>query len=55
MCDVSGREVAELLNCSMNAGYHSVTFKAENLPSGVYIYKIKAGKFIGVKRMILMK
>ncbi|MFC1726659.1 T9SS type A sorting domain-containing protein [candidate division KSB1 bacterium] len=53
--DVSGREVAELVNGNMNAGYHSVTFNAHELPSGVYIYKIKAGKFIETKRMILMK
>ncbi|MFC1724966.1 T9SS type A sorting domain-containing protein [candidate division KSB1 bacterium] len=53
--DVSGREVAELVNGNMNAGYHSITFNANELPSGVYIYKINAGKFTDTKRMILMK
>ncbi|MFC1725670.1 T9SS type A sorting domain-containing protein [candidate division KSB1 bacterium] len=53
--DMLGREVAELINGNRNAGYHSVTFNAVNLPSGVYIYKIRAGKFTDVKKMILMK
>lgn len=53
--DISGREVVELVNCYMRPGYHSVNFEADNLPSGVYIYKIKAGKFTDVKKMTLMK
>ncbi|WP_337873156.1 T9SS type A sorting domain-containing protein, partial [Ignavibacterium sp.] len=32
-----------------------VEFNASNLPSGVYIYKLQAGSFIDVKKMILSK
>jgi hypothetical protein len=32
-----------------------VQFDASNLPSGVYIYKIQAGSFSDVKRMLLLK
>ncbi|WP_337872698.1 T9SS type A sorting domain-containing protein, partial [Ignavibacterium sp.] len=32
-----------------------VEFNASNLPSGVYIYKLQAGSFTDVKKMILSK
>jgi hypothetical protein len=39
----------------MNAGSHSVTFNAEGLPSGVYIYQLKAGEFSESQKMLLVK
>jgi hypothetical protein len=39
----------------MSAGYHTVNFDASNLPSGMYIYKIDAGSFSQIKKMLLMK
>lgn len=53
--DVNGREVAQLLNEFLNAGQHSVTFDASNLSSGVYFYRIEAGKFYKTRPMILLK
>jgi hypothetical protein len=53
--DVLGREIETLLSENRKAGYHEITFDASNLPSGVYFYRIKAGKFADVKKMILMK
>jgi hypothetical protein len=53
--DVLGREIVTLLSENRKAGYHEITFDASNLPSGVYFYRIKAGKFADVKKMILMK
>ncbi len=53
--DMLGREVARLADEEMDAGYHSVTWNARNVSSGVYIYKLSAGSFVQVKRMILMK
>jgi hypothetical protein len=50
-----GREIETLLSENRKAGYHEITFDASNLPSGVYFYRIKAGKFADVKKMILMK
>jgi hypothetical protein len=53
--DVLGREVATLVNGTMAAGSHSVTFDASNLTSGVYIYKLEAGGMSMTKRMTLVK
>jgi Secretion system C-terminal sorting domain len=50
-----GEEVATLVNEIKPSGKYSVSFDASNLTSGVYFYKIKAGKFIGTKKMILIK
>lgn len=50
-----GEKVAEILNTSLEAGYHKVEFDASNLPSSIYLYKIQAGKFIQTKKMILIK
>ncbi|MCL4511424.1 MAG: T9SS type A sorting domain-containing protein [Bacteroidetes bacterium] len=53
--DMLGREVARLADEQMPAGYHGVTWSANGMASGVYIYKLSAGSFVQVKRMILMK
>ena len=53
--DVLGRKVAELVNGNFNAGYHKVRFNASNLTSGVYFYSIKAGDFVSVKKLMLLK
>ena len=53
--DVLGREVETLINANQTAGSYEVTFNAANLPSGVYFYKIEAGSFVSVKKLLLMK
>jgi len=50
-----GEKVATLLNGQLEAGYHEVSFDAQNLPSGLYFYEIKAGDFSSIKKMILIK
>jgi len=50
-----GQEVAELINKEMNAGNHSINFNASNLSSGIYFYRISAGKFTETKKMILIQ
>jgi len=50
-----GKEVATLVNEIKPAGRYEVVFDGSNLSSGVYFYKIEAGSFSIVKRMILMK
>jgi len=50
-----GEEVYELVNSQLSAGTHSVDFNAKTLASGVYYYRIKAGNFNDVKKMILLK
>jgi hypothetical protein len=53
--DVLGREVAVLVNGTLAAGSHSVTFDASNLTSGMYMYKLEAGGMTQTKRMTLVK
>jgi hypothetical protein len=50
-----GEEVAVLVNEEKESGYHNVEFNASTLPSGVYFYKLQAGEYTAVKKMILIK
>jgi len=50
-----GEKITDLVNETKEAGYFEVEWNASNLPSGIYIYRMKAGKFISVQKMILMK
>ena len=50
-----GEEVATLINREMNVGYQSINFDASHLSSGLYFYRISVGKFVDVKKMILLK
>lgn len=53
--DILGREVAVLIDRTMPAGSHSVTFDASNLPSGVYLYTLEVEGMTTTKRMVLVK
>jgi hypothetical protein len=56
--DMLGRVVAEPVNEYQKAGVYEVQFPGNtgsNLPSGVYVYKLSAGDFVSVKRMVLVK
>ena len=53
--DVLGNEIETLVNEEKPAGSYEITWYAENLPSGVYFYRLQAGDFIQTKKMILMK
>jgi len=53
--DTNGREISSLVNELKNAGYYSVKFNAANLSSGIYFYKIQAGEFSAVKKLVLVK
>lgn len=54
--NVIGQQIASLANEEFKmAGNHSVTFDGSNLASGIYYYMIKAGSFIDVKKMVLIK
>jgi len=53
--NTAGQKVQTLLNKKMQEGSHKVEYNAQNLSSGVYFYKINAGEFQDVKKMILIK
>jgi len=53
--DVLGKEIKTLVDEEKEAGYHSVDFNASELPSGVYFYKLSAGKYVETKKMILLR
>lgn len=53
--DVSGREVINLVNKSLQPGSYQVTFDGANYASGVYYYKMETNNFVLTKKMILVK
>jgi hypothetical protein len=53
--DITGSEIKTIVNNFELAGYHSVRFDASGIPSGIYFYKLKAGEFSDMKKMILIK
>lgn len=50
-----GQKVSTLINDKMNSGFHSISFDASNLASGMYLYRIEAASFSSVKKMLLIK
>jgi hypothetical protein len=52
---VLGQLVSVLLDEVRQAGYHKVTFGGQNIPSGVYFFRITAGLFVQTKKMQLIK
>jgi hypothetical protein len=53
--NLMGQEVATLVNSSLGAGRHEVSFDATNLPSGIYVYRLAVNGFTADKKMLLMK
>ena len=50
-----GEQLAELANGFKEVGVHTINFNAENLISGLYIYKIEANGFVQSRKMTLVK
>jgi len=50
-----GKHVATLVDSRQSAGYHEVSFNADQLSSGVYIYRIQAGNYFDQRLMTLVK
>ncbi|MBS1494843.1 MAG: T9SS type A sorting domain-containing protein [Bacteroidetes bacterium] len=58
--DMTGKEVALIVNAAQSAGYYTVQFNGSNLASGIYFYNIiaeggNASKFVSTKKMVLVK
>lgn len=50
-----GQEIVTLYNGELKAGVHEVKFNASHLTSGMYLYRVQAGNYVDVKRMMLIK
>jgi hypothetical protein len=52
--DLLGREVAVLVNETLKPGRYTRVFDAGGLASGVYIYRLTAGTFTAVRKMVIV-
>ena len=55
-----GREVAQLVNTTQEAGYKSIQWDATDsfgkpVSAGVYLYQVRAGEFVQTRKMALLK
>jgi len=50
-----GEKVSSLVSGIKEAGVHNISFDASGFNSGIYIYKLEAGNFVSVKKMMLVK
>ena len=53
--DIIGREVATIVSGMMEPGKYTRQWNAASFASGVYFYRLQAGSFIAVKKLILLK
>ena len=53
--NILGKEVATLVNDSQRPGIYEVQWDAGHLSSGVYFYQLRAGNFVQVKKLMLIK
>ncbi|MFN2372745.1 MAG: T9SS type A sorting domain-containing protein [Cyclonatronaceae bacterium] len=52
---ITGQLVAVLVNETLSAGHHTVTFDASSQTSGMYIYRLQAGEYSSTGKMMLLK
>ena len=50
-----GQEIATLVNEAQQPGLHEVKWDASNVPSGVYFYRLQAGKYTETKKLLLIR
>ncbi len=53
--DLIGREVATIVSEEMSAGNHSRQWNGNEMPSGVYFYRLRADAFVETKKLVLLK
>jgi len=53
--NIIGEEVAKLVNDIKQTGHYEVSFDATGLTSGIYFYRLQAGRFIETKKMVLLR
>ncbi len=53
--DILGREITTLVNKQQSPGKYKVSFNADNLPNGIYFYRLQSGKINITKKMIILR
>lgn len=53
--DLLGKEVETLVNEEKSPGNYTISYNAKALASGIYFYKLDAGKYSSIKKMIFIK
>ncbi len=53
--NVVGQVIAELANGYMDAGYHTFTWNAGSIASGMYLVRVEAGAHIATQKLMLLK
>lgn len=53
--DALGREIETLVNEEKQAGTYEILWNSENLPSGIYFYRMSAGNYTETKKMVLLR
>lgn len=53
--DILGGEVTTIVNEELDAGWYEKTFDAALLSTGVYIYRMQAGNYVSIKKMLMIK
>lgn len=52
--NVSGQKVARLVDETKPAGYHQINWDAKAMPSGIYMYRLTAGSYTSVKKLMIV-
>jgi len=53
--NILGEKVTVLLDDNKAAGYHTIDFEGSNLASGTYLFRIQAGDYVDVKKLVLLR
>jgi hypothetical protein len=53
--DITGKEIATLVNEQLQPGNYEITFDGSNIPSGVYFYQLNSGNYRATKKLMLLK
>jgi hypothetical protein len=53
--DLNGREVANIINENISAGYYRVHWEAQHLPSGIYFCRLQSGNYLQTKKLCLLR